>query len=68
MSVTPRLRNTAIVKRPTGPPPVTSTRSSAVTFARLTVCSAMAVGSVSAAARVESASGMRTRRAAGTSL
>ena len=68
MSVTPRRRSTAVVSRPTGPPPVTSTRSSGVAPARLTVWIAIAVGSVSAAARVESASGTRSRRAAGTTL
>ena len=57
MSRTPRLRSTAVVSKPTGPAPVTSTRSSGDTPARLTVCSAIAVGSVSAAARVESALG-----------
>ncbi len=68
MSRTPRVRSTAVVKRPTGPPPVMSTRSSAETFARFTVCNAIAVGSVSAAARVDNESGTRTSRPAGTTL
>ena len=68
MSSTPRARSTAVVSRPTGPPPVTSTRSSGVTPDRFTVWIAIAVGSVSAAARVESASGTRNSRDAGTTL
>ena len=54
MSSMPRARSTAVVSRPTGPPPVTSTRSSGVAPERFTVWIAIAVGSVSAAARVES--------------
>ena len=46
MSVTPCERSTAVVRSPTGPPPVTSTRSSGVAPERATVCSAIAVGSV----------------------
>ena len=53
MSSMPRARSTAVVSRPTGPPPVTSTRSSGVAPDRFTVWIAIAVGSVSAAARVD---------------
>ena len=66
MSSTPRVRSTAVVSRPTGPAPVTSTRSSGETSARFTVWIAIAVGSVSAAARLDSASGIRDSRRAGT--
>ena len=52
MSSTPRARSTAVVSSPTGPAPVTSTRSPGATPDRLTVWIAIAVGSVSAAARV----------------
>ena len=67
MSVTPRLRSTARMSRPTGPPPVTSTRSPGSTPARSTACRAMAVGSVSAASRVLRPSGRTTSRAASQS-
>ena len=65
MSSTPRVRSTAVVSRPTGPAPVTSTRSSGATSARFTVWIAIAVGSVSAAARLDSASGIRDSRRRG---
>jgi hypothetical protein len=68
MSSIPRARSTAVVSSPTGPPPVTSTRSAGVAPARLTVWIAIAVGSVSAAARVASESGRRSRRESGTTL
>ena len=50
----PRVRSTASVSKPTGPPPVMRTRSSGCAPERLTVCNAIAVGSVSAAARTGS--------------
>ncbi len=47
------------MSRPTGPPPVTRTRSSGRTSASSTAWMAMAVGSARAATRVVSESGMR---------
>ena len=52
--------------RPTGPPPVISTRSSIPTSASSTAWMAMAVGSASAATRVASESGIRRALAADT--
>src|ERR1700730_17876105 len=66
MSSTPRARNTAVVRSPTGPATVTRTASSGSTAESATQCSAIAVGSASAAARVERAAGTRSNRSAGT--
>ena len=62
MSSMPRARRTAVVSKPTGPPPVTSTRSPGCTPDRFTVWIAIAVGSLSAAARVERLSGIASSR------
>ena len=57
MSEIPWARSTAMMSSPTGPAPVTSTRSSGPTPARRTACRVIAVGSVSAATLVERESG-----------
>ena len=54
------------MRRPTGPPPVTSTRSSVSTPDSSTACRAIAVGSASAAPRVVSDAGTGNTLAAGT--
>ena len=66
MSSMPRACSTASVSNPTGPAPVISTRSPGATPETFIVCKAIAVGSVSAAARSGSSAGIGRRRAAGT--
>ena len=52
MSLMPCARSTAMISRPTGPAPVTRTRSSGRTSASRSACRVIAVGSASAAGRV----------------
>ena len=68
MSEIPWARSTATSSRPTGPAPVTSTRSSGWTSASRSACRVMAVGSARAATLVGRESGIRIRPSAATVL